>query len=634
MPDVVTAVDLWDRLVGDEMIRPADYDTDLVEELRRRLNLPGADFGQALSDARLPAEDLIRPLLGMIEPVSAMMGDLLVLYQLISARRTRADNVRFSFNFDADAPPLDIDLEAFREFERVFRRAMRPTTFVRWDQSPAWRTVEVLDGLTHGDVAREDRSRTMWPDPDKPFPRSGISTVDEVLAPIWELRRAFLSEAMLLWPNRADYSQGFDDNRSDPTADHLAEVWGDESNHVRGQLAVMVSDFWDLAVGEVISAVAERARSDPAAAQSIAEAGGQLNDLVASLTTVQREVEHQVEDLLELLSLPVWGKRHEVYSAWVFTQIVSAIGFDRLAFHVHEGRLSFDFSGAHLASVDTVDGPVRVWAELRTRYDTPVGKGRSGAIQPDYSLSYDPVHEPATTLLAVECKQYKQSVLRTHADALTDYTGGLPNALVVLAAYGPVSARVLDRLPPAARGRAAVISGLRPGNHTQLRDFHDVVARVIPRPAPPAAGRPRHQGTPGQTTDVTLEWQAPVDLDLHAELVGDSRVVCFSTQRVAVADGFVQLDRDARVGPATETITIATGQPIRIWIHAYDEDASLVTAGARISIATGSTEIVIPVAESDGAGTHRWFDVCLVEDHRVQLAGKWARDGPAPSRAD
>jgi hypothetical protein len=133
---------------------------------------------------------------------------------------------------------------------------------------------------------------------------------------------------------------------------------------------------------------------------------------------------------------------------------------------------------------------------------------------------------------------------------------------------------------------------------------------------------------------VTLEWQAPVDLDLHAELVSDSRTVCYDTQRIALTDGYLQLDRDALAGPATETITVATAQRVRIWVHAFQEGISLAEAGARILIATGSTEIVIPVEEQgDGAGAHRWFGACIIEDHQVEIAGRFDRYGPTPNRA-
>lgn len=81
MPDAATAADLWDRLVTGKMILPADYDSDLVDELRTRLNIADSiDFRQALVDDGFSAEDLIQPLLRAVTPVARMMGDLLSLY--------------------------------------------------------------------------------------------------------------------------------------------------------------------------------------------------------------------------------------------------------------------------------------------------------------------------------------------------------------------------------------------------------------------------------------------------------------------------------------------------------------------------------------------------------------------------
>jgi hypothetical protein len=633
MPDAVTAADLWDLLVTGEMVRPADYDSDLVDELRTRLNIADSiEFRQALVDDGFSAEDLIQSLLRVITPVAGMMGDLLSLYEQIAARRTRDENIRFRFNFDAKAEPLDIDLKAFREFERCYHRAISPRTFRRWDQTPAWQMVQVVRGLLPAAVSPRSIASDEWPDPDVRCPESGIRALDGVLASMWELRRGFLSEAMLLWPNRTDYRQGFGSSE-DRDPDALSEVWGDESGEVREQLAVMVSDFWDKYMSAAIETVADQARSNPPPEQSISDAADQLGQLVARLKAVHRDAEQEVEDLLALLSLPVWGQRHEVYSAWVFTQIVAAIGVEFLTFHVCDGRLSFDFAGAHLASFDTVNGPVRVWTELRTRYDNPVGKGRTEGIQPDYRLSHDPVQEPATTLLAVECKQYKQSKLRTHAHALIDYTGGLPQAFVVLAAYGPVSPQVPTRLEPAARTRAEVISHLRPGNDIQLRTFYGAVSRSIPEILHPSASSSPPsptdtESTPERTTTVTLEWQAPIDLDLYAELADGSEAVCYRNQRVTTTDGFIELDRDARTGPGSETITVVTTQQVHIWVHAYRDGTSLYHADAQVRITSGSAEIVIPIdGAGDSNGGDRWFDVCLVQRQRVEVIGRCAAHG-------
>lgn len=118
---------------------------------------------------------------------------------------------------------------------------------------------------------------------------------------------------------------------------------------------------------------------------------------------------------------------------------------------------------------------MQIWTELKTAHPNPIGHGRTGGIQPDYTVAYEPVDDPESSILVVEGKQSLRSALRIHADALADYTSGRPDAQVIVAAYGPVSCRALDGLKDGAKQRAHVVRHLRPGQSPPLDEFRALV---------------------------------------------------------------------------------------------------------------------------------------------------------------
>ena len=613
MPDVATALELWDRLISVGTIRLGDYDQDIIDEVRLRMKInPSEQFRDALSS--LPAEDLLRSLLSIVAPVAAMLKDLLALYENIAAQRTRDENIRMSFNFDEDSTPLDIDLTAFREWENNYRNVLRSTVCRRWSAQNSWQVTELLSQAAFTDPSFE---REGWPAIDEDAPASGNTAVDAVLAKVWDLRKDFITEVSAVWPQRHAYQTSYFTKRD--ATDTFTLAWGDEAQEVRREAQIMVSDFWDLNTGAVVEAVArsvkfserEAAPTAPNLARKILESGSKISDLIDEMPVVTHSVSEQVDNLESLLSLPVWGKRHEVYSAWIFTQIVGAIGYENLSFNVHKGRLSFDFGGADLAYFNSEAGTLHVWAELRTRSENPIGMGRKGGIQPDYSVTLDPVHEPTTTLLAVECKQYRKSALRTHADALVDYTTGLPQAAVILAAYGPVSPKAVARLSADAQSRARVVTHMRPGMQRDQRAFIAHVRASLPIPAGPV------QTKSFSAIHAVLEWSTDVDLDISARLLDDLTTVDYKSQQAILKDGRVTLDHDATRGPGRETIIVATARPVLILVHVFTEGVTLSETDARLTIVTSSSEVAVPVE-----GSERWLSACIIHGERVEIIGR------------
>ncbi len=78
---------------------------------------------------------------------------------------------------------------------------------------------------------------------------------------------------------------------------------------------------------------------------------------------------------------------------------------------------------------------MHVWSELKSPFYAPIGKGRKKGIKPDYSLTLEPITEPETTLLTIECKQYKRGDAKNFLAAVVDYARGLPSSKVILMNY-------------------------------------------------------------------------------------------------------------------------------------------------------------------------------------------------------
>lgn len=452
---ITDAASVWEALQSAKVFRPQDYDKDLVESIRQEL---GCDPSQELPRdlQRYSAKQFIDAVLRSLAPWAKMLKDLLSLYEQVGASNTQREPLRVRYDFDDQGPDLDFDLATFREWERVTTLLTQQIAGVRWQQQEAWRLSKVFDW--EDQPIALDRSAE-WVSISGSRPTCQQSDADEAIAHAWRYLVAYVADVTSRWPDRRAVTRPANDIVTQDDA------W------------VMATDYWDVILLQRLRRFAEYVNAQ--GAERAADLGRAARDAVIAaaeaLPSFTIDVTTAVERLVSVLSLPIWGQRHEVYSAWVFTQIAWAVGLDKVDVHVVDGLLAFEFSGSHLATGRSAEGPLQFWTELRSKHTNPLGIGRKAAIQPDYSITGEPISSPTTTVLAVECKQYKTNALRNPAHAVADYTSGLPNAHVVLAMYGDVSDRVLEGLTDEQKRRATVVRGLRPGNGPALSRFEDVV---------------------------------------------------------------------------------------------------------------------------------------------------------------
>jgi hypothetical protein len=339
-----------------------------------------------------------------------------------------------------------------------------------------------------------------------------------------------------------------------------------------------------------------------------------------------------VQQLLEFLSLPIWQRRHELYSAWVSTQILDAIPAEPVRIHTVGDKLVFAFSGTHLATADAYQPRLHVWAELRSPLEDPIGKSRSASIQPDYTLVTDPITSPEASILEVECKQYRRPSVRNFSDALTDYARGRPNAIVVLVNYGVTgeasSENILRRVDLSVRERTFLIGNLRPGSIQAQEDFRQLIQQAIakryPLPLPPAQPIQivgQAQIDLREPARASLSWQAePSDLDLCLRIDLSSKVyeINYSYTGSRQAEPWSELDADIQKGAGTETIYIDQWMDgsYHFFVHNYSKERILAGCGAELHLTNGSNkwEYVCP-AEGNG----EWWSVVKVDGHTGEM---------------
>ena len=500
-----TAAGLWREWERTGVQRPQDYDSDVVEHLRRVLVRQGHDgAGQialAMDRAGWSARHLLHALAPLIASFTGMQRDLLRLLQRVDARAGTKGNLRVHYEF-VEGDVIDESLRDFRErvdrLERAVLR-LRPLVFVTSHafDTPlrAHVTTDAMEKLV---AASGSASWETWPFaeglPD-PAP-TGDSRVDNRADRVIALVRRVLDRL-----------------ESVGTDTRAVREWmyahQDEMREDRGleQMISAATDCWPLSTAAAVYewTVGIAAGTVVASAESLAAIDEWLEGFEAD-ELEEVAVERAVEELRDVLSLPAWGKRHELYSAWVATQFDRALN-SRLEFVITDGALRFPFRGTLLAHLPSLHGPVELWCEVRSPATGALHGGRARNIQPDYRFSRleaDALTE-RTTVAAVEVKQYKSPAPLKHGGTMHDYVMNLPGATVLLVAHGPLGDGILDAVPISDRARARVHPDVRIGRPREAAAFRAEIARLFP----PPATRP---------TRIELRWSAAVsDLDLHVE---------------------------------------------------------------------------------------------------------------------
>jgi hypothetical protein len=545
--------------------RDADFEAALLAAVSGHAGSSGTsssleDF--LLADSRSPSpqvtvESLLEAILAEQIGFAAMMSDILETLVMADAVNAK-DTLDISFSFNSTSAPLRLTLEAFRQQVEKIKSVLVTQWIVPPDDS-RWVLLRNLADL----VGVTDYRRAPYPPLAAPdaAPASGHQGLDEALGDLMQLASEFCSECMKYGTDRkAVYDtvkKLFPDYHS-----------GDLKHAIARSLAGQAHDGWDVQFVDIVQRIAYAAKTGSRDGKEMV-AGIQF--ILSAFPSRQTQLEKKYSELSDVLSLPAWKQRHELYSVWVGTALlrVAKQRTNRLQFNPVNGVLSFAFGGSRLATYEWEGQQYDVWAEFRSDLTVRSEKRKKG-IQPDFRVMKATIggSDNAKTTFVLECKHYLKPSLSNFTQAAHDYSKTCANAKVFVVNHGPADHDLLaSSLSDDIAGRVRFLGEMTPG--TRKAELERAIGDTL-FPAPPPSARPGDvsavpaQAANGKSTHagtIRLAWDTPLrDIDLSVKAMdrrGNLQAeINYASLGALHENPYAQLQEDVQSGPGAEQIDI------------------------------------------------------------------------------
>lgn len=618
MTAIATPLDLWQHLctgAGLELRLKSGgpgRDADIEIALRKALGVPATAHSLAAwlaSDTASPApsvstEHLLIEVLKSQGGFALMMRDILDVLNTAEARQA-SHHLSVEFKFDKVTDPIKTTLEQFREAVQRVQRVLEkrpelPNNNVMWPLS------ERLRGFL--DNASPNRPEGF--PPVFAIASTGNPRIDSHL----ELLVRLVSDFRALW---REYGAT---RKQVGEAARSLHPDGADVQVLRGQLYA-ATDFWDIGV---LEGAQELSRQVMSGQLTVPDAVKHLDEALLEINWVSDWVEHTVQELLDLLKLPAWRRRHELYSVWVGTRLLDVVARTAPDMHFHpvDGVLSFEFGGSRLASFSWDGKQFDIWAELRSGLVGSSTKRKKG-IQPDFRVLKTDLSKSsnAQTVYVLECKHYIIASKSNFVQAASDYSRSCPNATVHVVNHGPADEQALtEALPTELRSKAGFIGGATPQQEAMTGGLRQAIQSALfpGRPPPargPAAAVPATTSAlaPGLVGRVQLEWDESLnDMDLALRIVSPhgqiTQSIDFRTIGALDAPPFAQFDNDVRKGPGAECIDVGAWNFDRYELVAtnYSKMGRMTPEALRCRIVTDQGLTLLRCPEGLTSATHEW----------------------------
>jgi len=498
-----TSWEIWDFLKEKAGLDVKNYDLHIVEELCKGLSipLPCKDIKMELQKRNISPELFIGTFLKAIQPYAQMMTDLCVFFYLHGVRRTNKE-MKILFDFGKGPEDLAFDLKHFREILWKYRKISQYVAIYGWNHNTLWSLAGIFRDFWQYDPQDSNAADWLFNYGEKRkfslplpiLPATGIEEIDLWLQRIWQVWATVILECRNYGSNRDDlrkYDHAQQRERPEISEEERKESYEfikssqklpDFKEWDVRTLSILDSDRWPESMLRGLFGFTEKLIGTPRA-ERMEEAQPtirQIQKLFSNLPRWEGKREVLIKEFLELLNLPIWNRRHELYQTWVLTQIDKALeDYQRTIHHVN-GALILRFSGTHIGTIETERGRIHIWSELRSPLANPLGRGRKGHIQPDYSLTFEPITAPSQTVVAIECKQYRKANPKNFADALIDYARGRPNAKVLLVNYSEIPEKILDRVDDELKARTWTVGNFIPNNLKETEIFKQELLDSLP----------------------------------------------------------------------------------------------------------------------------------------------------------
>lgn len=514
-------------------------------------------------------ERLLNAVMAAAEPFSHMLRDIMAM--LVEAKApTAAQDIDIEFNFDEADPALRATFEEFRVVaERWEAVAIRSRELsADW----AWQLAGGVLGYEMATVAGSPLASWFTSesfDPPPMLPSSGQLEFDEAAAEVRDVVSAFLRYCRSKYPDRRAIPS--------PIPDHLLRAAHDYWHHtVMGRLVNIAT--------EIASLPALEARE---AALTWAAAIRKQLDLLPVKIGMQQQ---RIEELLDLLRLPLWGKRAEMYAVWVAARLTKALA-GHVEFYAPDGYLHFGFRETRIARIQFQGHELEYWTELRTPF-TPLGESkRKKGVQPDHRIIRAGGPDVPDTVLCLECKHYAASSVSNFAGAANDYAAACPDALVQLVNHGPILSSVRNAIKPEVTERVELQGMFRAGDMSAIADFDRTVLEGLKRRCPKRFNAPDGH--------IEVSWNAPlIDVDVHIRIAGaHEEEIWFRNPGRLDAPPFIALQQDVQTAPGRERVTISKWIPTTeysIWVHDFSGTGNgLLVGGVELTIVAGSERLIL-----------------------------------------
>lgn len=585
-------------------------DADIEESLRLALDVPDSAVSLEVwleEDALLPkpsisTETLLVEILKSQNGFAQMMQDILDV--LIEANAVNASNqLSVEFKFDDVSDPLKATLEQFRATVLRTRNVLEKRPKLP-DSDLRWSLFETLRRYIPNDSSGE---RPKGFPPVESINKTGHQGIDAQLDTIAEL----VSAVRGLWCKHGETrSQVFETARKSDFPGELLRLCRD------------ATDFWDIGVlqgAQEISAQLNSGQQDHEEIFAILDS--QLSRVEWSYNWVSRTF----DELLDILNLPAWKRRHELYSVWIGTRLLVVVQSvaPEISYHTVNDVLSFAFGGSRLATFNWNNKQYDVWAELRS---TLVGKSpkRKKGIQPDFRILQVDISQSiaSQTTYVLECKHYLSANKKNFTQAVKDYATSCPQANVQLINHGPADERALKEvLPDELQQRASFIGDATPLRERSKKVVTDSIKKVLfpelPSQIPEVDKVSDYNldvaGSISSGGYIDIDWDdtlSDIDLSLQVKnLSGDILdTVDFRNHGSLDSVPFARLKNDVRTGPGKERIDISrwSFDVYRVLVTNYSEVGVMTPSSLSCKINVGDEQVLLKFPLAHNGKLREW----------------------------
>jgi hypothetical protein len=624
------SAEIWDKIKTIGGLDLNFYDTDLEVEIINNLGLSNdKKLDYWLGKQNISIEDFLAAFFVAAQPFSLMMSDLLKMFEQEGIKHTN-ENLNIEFNFDSKLPNFDFDLTSFKIWLSNWKELEQTYVFNVWNHNTIWMLNSIFRDLSvkisDPSILKWERiyeTQLRWPDLIPDLPKTNNNELN-----------LLLEKAYNVFKQVHTYSSRFDSSREklwkvgrakieQTENDSIVEIW---PLHL---LARIDHDKWSSSfIKGLYSIVDQINKSNPDLSSALSsEIFSKLTELYSSLETKSIIKKDLVEEIKEFLDLPIWKKRYELYSVWISTQIRLALDKHSVRIHQINQRIIFSFSGTHFATVDSLTPRLHIWSELRAPLYNPIGKSRKKAIQPDYSLVQDPISDSSSSIIEIECKQYKTASKTNFLHAVIDYAKGKPNAHIILVNYGIIGHKITESIPENIKERVTMIGNMKPGSTTSINAFNNLIIRIIDKNYYSQNSEGGFSKLTLSTDDkIILSWESePEDLDIYLgfEHSGQQYQINYKTKGGTDVLPFAFLDNDMISGNGKEVITIKKwiGEKYTFSIHNYSNDTDLNKSKAKVTFKTSNKEFEFNCPDE---GRGRWWHVFTVfpNENKLEVINK------------